>query len=88
MRGENNPKWNGGWVDYYGCNWEFQRKQRLKIDDYECWLCGKRQPRLNVHHQIPFTKCDDYIEANDLSNLVTLCDTCHCIAERQLFVCF
>ncbi len=66
MRGSNNPKWNGGWIDYYGPNWYSQRLKALKRDNYKCVLCGTNKGQLNVHHQIPFSKCKNYKEANSL----------------------
>lgn len=88
MQGKNNWKWNGGWNPYYGPNWWSQRKKALKRDAYRCYLCGSNKEQLNVHHQIPFSKCDNYKEANSLDNLITLCQKCHILAEKQEFDSF
>ncbi len=88
MRGEKNPRWNGGWNPYYGPNWESQRKLALKRDNYTCQLCGAKSGQIDVHHQIPFSKCDNYKEANSLDNLITVCQKCHLLAEKQEFSSF
>ena len=48
-------------------------------DGYRCQVCGS--PELghahDVHHKIPFRSFATRQEANQLSNLVTLCPTCH-----------
>jgi 5-methylcytosine-specific restriction endonuclease McrA len=82
MMGDRNWRWNGGYKDYYGPNWESQRKAALMRDKNKCVLCDGADRQLNVHHQIPFVKCPSYVEANDLSNLVTLCQQCHRPLER------
>lgn len=32
---------------------------------------------LSVHHIVPFISFDDYLEANKLDNLVSVCEPCH-----------
>lgn len=75
----------------YGQNWYKQRKATLERDNYTCQACGKEGRRLknnrwnlHVHHKSKIknfvdsrTKEVDYESANDLSNLVTLCQNCH-----------
>ena len=38
----------------------------------------------DVHHKIPFRSFDTYISANQLSNLVTLCNPCHRKVEANV----
>lgn len=86
--GENSPTWTGGKLDPrkdYGVNWSRQRKLTRKRDSYTCQRCGKTEKQnkkecneqLSVHHKKPFKKCKDYIEANKLENLISLCKECH-----------
>jgi 5-methylcytosine-specific restriction endonuclease McrA len=90
--GENSPQWRGGAERYYGPNWRKQRRRARKRDGYRCRVCGKTQKQngksLDVHHIIPFKdfnyipeENDNYMQANDLSNLVSLCRFCHKAVE-------
>ncbi len=87
-RGENNPVWSGGKDYYYGTNWEYQsRKARIR-DQRKCQFCHKHtssgRRNLDVHHIRPFRffGLARYKEANQLSNLVSLCERCHHCLER------
>src|SRR5918994_870301 len=85
MCGKNNPSWQGG-LDcrYRGSNWDQQREKALERDYYTCQRCGLlKRLELRVHHKKPYQLFDSYMEANDLSNLVTLCKNCHGILEHQ-----
>jgi 5-methylcytosine-specific restriction endonuclease McrA len=75
--GPKNPFWRGGYEPYYGPNWFEQREKALKRDNYTCQKCGARGD--DVHHIIPFRKFGlaNYLKANELSNLITLCKSCH-----------
>jgi len=60
----------------YGKNWTVQRGLALERDGGKCRVCGKKPDGWNndVHHIIPVHKFNgDYIAANDLGNLITLC---------------
>ncbi len=92
VTGENHPTWKGGHIDYYGPNWEAQRRHARERDNHRCCLCGisekKLRRNLDVHHIIPFRtfgyitgENENYREANELSNLVSLCTSCHKRAE-------
>lgn len=54
---------------------EFNEELKVLIrkrDRFQCMLCGKQEPKLQVHHI-------DYDKANlRPSNLITLCVSCHC----------
>lgn len=83
--GKNNPSWLGGHVNYRGTDWNKQSAAARKRDDDACQRCGKQAPGLPVHHLIPFHLFDNYREANQLTNLITLCPTCHGIAEIKFW---
>jgi DEAD/DEAH box helicase domain-containing protein len=79
----------------YGQNWPKQRKAALERDQYTCQKCGfkgtyvkKRGWTVHVHHKTKIalfynmdTRVIDYEGANDLGNLITLCPTCHKVAD-------
>jgi DEAD/DEAH box helicase domain-containing protein len=70
-----------------GPNWDKQRAQARKRDEYKCRHCGapERPNRAHdVHHIQPFRTFgyvrgtnESYLEANRLENLTTLCRSCH-----------
>lgn len=91
-RGEDNPAWKGGKEEYYGSNWDTQRRKALERDEFVCQLCGMDEEKhreeygnqLNVHHIIRLKSFDkDYKAANRLGNLVTLCHACHNVVEPE-----
>lgn len=88
ISGENSVHWKGGHEDARGANWRQQRKLARKRDGYKCQNCGKTQKQngrsLDVHHIRPFRTFDNYEEANELSNLISLCMSCHGKAENGL----
>jgi len=70
------PRWRGGIRKWRGPNWDTQRKKAIKRDG-SCRLCGTTK-HLHVHHIIPWHTFDgNYMMANVLTNLVTLCRKCH-----------
>lgn len=74
------PNWRGGYAPYYGPNWREQARQARKRDGYTCQDCGKVQhrPALDVHHLVARQEFGaDYVAANELANLITLCKSCH-----------
>lgn len=86
--GEAHPLWAGGYKNYYGPNWSKQRQAARERDGHVCQECGKTREEngkeLDVHHIIPFRKFkykagenDNYLQANQLDNLTTLCTKCH-----------
>lgn len=88
--GPNHPRWRGGGVNYRGPNWLVQRKAALKRDNYTCQYCNQQRSRrsLEVHHKTPFREFgyiqgenENYKQANELANLITLCGRCHRKAE-------
>ncbi len=70
----------------YGPNWQEQRKQARARDGYRCQMCGTPEMgrRHDVHHATPFRTFGSYRQANQLSNLITLCRACHRRAETTV----
>ena len=54
--------------------WQAKRDQIIKRDNYTCQICGNKPKVLNVHHIIPATWQELYL---DDDNLITLCRYCH-----------
>jgi len=71
MKGENHPRYTGGYSSDYGHGWKRQRQLVLERD-LICKRCGTSD-KLEVHHIIPFQLSKD----NSLGNLITLCKSCH-----------
>lgn len=89
--------WKGGHADYYGPNWKTQRRAARDRDGHTCQSCGITSTvhgrAMQVHHIRPFKSFgyiagvnDLYLEANDLSNLISLCAPCHISLERGVLV--
>jgi ribosomal protein S27E len=90
--GPNSPSWKGGKYGYCGPNWRSQQRLARDRDNNTCQVCGKTQGQvgnaLDVHHVKPFRSFnyiaeenENYRQANELSNLVTLCRSCHISVE-------
>lgn len=84
--GKDNPAWMGGKFLYYGENWVGQQKKVRQRDNHKCRCCGideaNTRRNLDVHHIIPFRLFKNKKIANRLSNLISLCERCHKIAEK------
>lgn len=89
MVGESNPRWKGGYDPYYGPNWREQRRKARQRDGFTCQHCGipesDLERQLDVHHLTPFRKygVENYLQANQLDNLVSLCYKCHTTAQHE-----
>lgn len=74
----------------YGSGWLLQRRKARKRDKYTCQRCGIDEVEhkdmygceLHVHHITPWDEFDDPRERNKLTNLVTLCASCHAKIEH------
>lgn len=89
-RGPNHHSWQGGYTPNYGPNWRKQRQRVRKRDRDTCQICGKRAKRrhLDVHHIISFCEFNgDWKQANKLSNLITLCKSCHRKVDAGKLAC-
>ncbi len=80
-------KWNSSPNDY-GPLWPAIRNRVRQRDGYRCQSCGAPEDGKShdVHHKIPFRAFHSPQEANSLSNLVTLCPSCHRKAESAVKV--
>lgn len=93
--GSNHPNWLGGssylnFGGFRGSNWKRIRKQVIERDGFKCVHCGIEQEEhklkykcdFNVNHKVPFHQFGGKTEhANRLSNLETLCKSCHTKAD-------
>jgi DEAD/DEAH box helicase domain-containing protein len=67
----------------YGPDWDAIRERVRARDHYRCQGCGALENGTphHVHHRIPFRAFPTSQLANELTNLITLCPTCHRRAE-------
>lgn len=90
--GDARYNWRGGGVYYYGPNWPKQSEKTRERDNHRCCYCGitqkKARRKLDVHHIKPLQdfnyipdENENYKQANTLTNLITLCQSCHMKAE-------
>ncbi len=75
-------------VNDYGSDWEITRVLVHARDANTCQSCGAdgKQTILHIHHIKPFRLFDSIKDANQLSNLVTLCQPCHRRVEANVRV--
>ncbi len=78
----------GGDANDYGPGWAALRERIRARDGYRCQICGApEQGRAHhVHHIRPFRTFADPFQANHPDNLITLCPSCHRLAERSVRV--
>ncbi|WP_207588313.1 HNH endonuclease [Halomontanus rarus] len=78
--GPDHHQWEGGQIDY-GQKWWRIRREARRRDDYQCQQCGASREELgqnpDVHHLVPVREFDRPEEAHTLSNVITLCRSCH-----------
>lgn len=88
-KGENNPKWNGGYHEswYQGVEWKIA-KEEIKNTQLTCQACmhDGSSDALDIHHIVPirFFDADTTLTVTDahvLGNLIRLCRPCHTKAE-------
>lgn len=92
--GSKHPNWQGGvsgsYTNFRGSKWQGLRKKVMRRDGYKCRHCGidkdeqmKRHNRMfSINHIVPFHQLSgNTVAANKLSNLETLCDSCHTKAD-------
>lgn len=91
MRGESSPRWRGGETDRY---WMGSETVEAVLDrDGKCQTCGLSNNahkvmtgnRLHIHHMKPRRKCSSRDEANEITNLILLCSTCHQRLENSFW---
>ena len=82
--GESSSSWVGGQATYRGRNWKAVRAEVVSDQGGDCFDCGRHIGNsLSVHHKRPFREFDDAETANERSNLVGLCQSCHMKWERN-----
>lgn len=85
--GENSKHWVGDYQKYYGSDWNHQRNAARERDNFECQFCGINETvrQHDVHHKKAFATfgIERHIEANELNNLITLCNSCHSKIEPK-----
>jgi DEAD/DEAH box helicase domain-containing protein len=72
----------------YGRDWARLRRQVRERDGFRCRVCGVSEEGRahHVHHITPFRLFASAAQANQLSNLITLCPACHRRAETSVRV--
>lgn len=72
----------------YGPNWSKQRDLARARDGFRCQVCGESEgdKTHHVHHKIPFRMFESIEQANQLANLITLCNSCHRKVETAVRV--
>ena len=72
----------------YGAGWLKIRERVRARDGYRCQVCGAVEggKAHDVHHKIPFRMFNSIEQANQLTNLITLCAACHRKAETTVRV--
>lgn len=88
--GENSPTWKGGKTHHYTGGFYRQRQKARKRDNFTCQLCGISERdfgrQMSVHHIKSYRDFEDKKEANQLDNLVCLCEKCHRFIHSNLNV--
>jgi DEAD/DEAH box helicase domain-containing protein len=81
---EKSGKWKNN-PNNYGPKWNEITLAVRTRDDFKCTNCHipETDRPHDVHHKVPFRKFMNREEANALTNLTTLCSSCHKLAEQQ-----
>lgn len=76
-----------GRPSFRGGNWETQAGLARERDRFRCVSCGVTEEalgrQLDVHHIVPYRMFGSSEEANRLSNLISLCSSCHAKRESE-----
>ena len=72
----------------YGPTWPRQRDLARARDGFRCQICGTPEgdKAHHVHHKVPFRMFESVEQANQLANLITLCNSCHRTVETAVRV--
>jgi len=77
----------GGRPARRGGNWAVQASRARGRDGYRCRVCGATEEdlgrQLDVHHVMPYRLLGSSPEANNLSNLISVCPSCHKKLEEE-----
>jgi len=89
MAGEKNPNWQGGvTTKEWGDNWKQQQRKARIRDNFTCQVCGFYSKHISVHHIVRRIHFLGHMEdANDLSNLICLCNKHHVPVEVGKIQC-
>lgn len=91
ISGESSPHWEGGHPDY-GKFWSSGIRDEVIERDFNCCrLCRMSKDKsleifgrdLEVHHKRAIRSYEKTEEANKMSNLITLCKSCHSSVEAN-----
>lgn len=91
--GNLHPNWQGGKSAFNntsnrGTGWSTVSEKARKRDKYTCQLCGMTQEengrKLDVHHIVPYHVINHHSKANKMSNLISLCQSCHTKEEHKI----
>lgn len=83
IKGEKHPLWVGGRTTYRGKSWPKARAAAAERDKGICQSCDKEVgPSIPVHHIKPYRLFENDGGANQLDNLICLCQSCHIKIER------
>lgn len=92
-KGDKNPAYKDGRIlANRGSRWPTIRQEVRRRDGNKCQICG-RNPKTNesrilsVHHIKPYREFATSEDANDVSNLITLCRACHDKVESGKLAC-
>lgn len=79
--------WNNT-PNHYGAGWKKLSEKVRARDDFTCQNCGimETDKAFHVHHKIPFKQFVNRYDANKEANLITLCPTCHRLADQEAYV--
>jgi len=93
ISGEGHPVWKGGHEENRGYTWQEQHRYALERDEFicqhqECDVADsehreQRGSRIHVHHVIRYGAFEECENANQIVNLVTLCEEHHRILEHR-----
>lgn len=92
-RGSKHHNWQGGksvinLSDHRGSGWIHIAEAVRNRDKRVCRICGKSElengRRMDVHHIVPYHDLNDTKKANRMSNLISLCQSCHKKEESKL----
>lgn len=93
IMGEKNGNWKGGTSTETekrmgSFEWRHIRKEVYKRDKWTCQICGvhcknggDNKISIQCHHIVPYR----IIQDNSMSNLITLCNSCHGKEEQKYY---
>jgi DEAD/DEAH box helicase domain-containing protein len=72
----------------YGPGWQKIKDLVRMRDRYTCQVCGAPESgkAFHVHHIVPFKQFISPQQANQITNLITLCPACHQRAETSVYI--